>query len=133
MGFYFFAYILHFYKNGGAIMIPIKYDRPNVYTNDLKVTVKTVMVCPDCKDGIAMWRYGYRKRKIRDFQGRSYWIGLQRYHCKTCHKTFIILPSFLIPYKQYDRTTIQNVQNGCTNGCGASYLSIYLWKRLCLS
>ena len=113
-------------------MIPVSIDIP-VYTNGLKICPSHNMTCPDCKDGIAMWRYGYRLRKIRDFQGTVYWIGLQRYHCKNCNKTFVIFPSFLIPYKQYDRMTIQNIQNGFTNGCGASYLSIYLWKKILIA
>lgn len=110
-------------------MIPIKFKQP-IYKNYLKIRPSQIMVCPNCMDGIAMWRYGYRLRKIKDFQGETYWIGLQRYHCKTCHKTFVIFPSFLVPYKQYDRSTIENVQNGLTEGCGASYLSIYLWKKI---
>lgn len=110
-------------------MIQVKCDIP-IYSNDLKIRPEGIMVCPECQDGMAMWRYGYRLRKIRDFQGKIYWIGLQRYHCKKCNKTFVIFPSFLIPYKQYDRKTIQNVQNGFTYGCGASYLSMYLWRKL---
>ena len=113
-------------------MIPITIDI-SVYTDDLKISSDHIMSCPNCKDGMAMWRYGYRLRKIRDFQGKVYWIKLQRYHCKKCHKTFVIFPSFLIPYKQYDRRTIQNVQNGFTHGCGASYLSMYIWKRIVIA
>ena len=113
-------------------MIPIHYDIP-IYTDGLKIRPEGIMVCPECQDGMAMWRYGYRLRKIRDFRGETYWIGLQRYHCKKCNKTFVIFPSFLVPYKQYDRRTIQNVQNGVIHGCGASYLSIYLWKRIAIA
>lgn len=116
----------------GNYMIQVNIDVP-IYTNGLKICPSHIMTCPDCMDGIAMWRYGYRLRKIRDFQGKVYWIGLQRYHCKSCNKTFVIFPSFLIPYKQYDRMTIQNVQNGFTQGCGASYLSIYLWKKILIA
>lgn len=102
------------------------------YKDGYKVRPKQTMVCPNCKDGLAMWRYGFRKRKVRDFRGGSYRIGLQRYRCKNCGKIFVILPSFLIPYKQYDRYTITSIQNGFVSGCGASYLSIYHWKRIVL-
>ena len=100
-----------------------------VYADGYKVSPNSPMFCPECKDGLAMWRYGFRKRKIRDFQGKTYWIGLQRYCCPKCRKIYVVLPNFLVPYKQYDRMTIQSVQNGYIKGCGASYLSIYLWKR----
>lgn len=113
-------------------MILIPYEKP-VYANGLKICPKQIIFCPECQDGIAMWHYGYRLRKVKDFEGNSYWIGLQRYHCKKCNKTFVIFPSFLVPYKQYDRMTILNVQNGLIEGCGASYLSIYLWKKIGIS
>ena len=100
------------------------------YTDGYKVTPSNPVFCPNCKDGLAMWRYGFRHRKVRDFQGRSFRINLQRYYCPNCHRIYVILPSFLIPYKQYDRMTITSVQNGFIHGCGASYLSIYIWRRI---
>ena len=100
-----------------------------VYYDGYKVIPSHPVTCPSCKDGFAMWRYGFRLRKVKDFQGRSYQINLQRYYCPKCKKIFVILPSFLIPYKQYDRETIFKIQNGLTLGCGASYQSIYLWTR----
>ena len=109
-------------------MILIDYDKIE-YSNGYKVSPKYPMVCPNCKDGLAMWRYGFRSRKVRDFQGKIYQINLQRYYCQKCRKIYVVLPSFLIPYKQYDRNTILQIQNGFIQGCGASYLSIYLWKK----
>jgi len=109
-------------------MISIEFQQIT-YTNGYKVRPSHPVECPDCKDGLAMWRYGFRLRKVKDFQGKSYQINLQRYYCPKCRKIFVILPSFLIPFKQYDRETIAKVQNGLIQGCGASYQSIYLWIR----
>ncbi len=76
-----------------------------------------------------MWRYGYRLRKVRDFYGNVFWIEVPKYRCPKCRKVYHTLPSFLIPYKHYDQDTINRIQNGNTDGCGASYLSTYLWSR----
>lgn len=103
---------------------------PIVYSDGVKVRYSKPLFCPVCKTGLAMWRYGYRKRKVRDFQGRIFWVMLPRYRCQKCGKIYLTLPNFLIPYKQYDRDTIRNIQNGIRHGCGASYQSIYLWSRL---
>lgn len=109
-------------------MIPIEV-KAIIYSDGYKVRPSYPISCPNCKTGFAMWRYGFRHRKVRDFQGKPYRINLQRYYCPECHKIFVILPSFLIPFKQYDRETIAKVQNGLIQGCGASYQSIYLWTR----
>lgn len=109
-------------------MIIIEYKQI-IYSNGYKVKPNQPMSCPNCKDGLAMWRYGFRLRKVKDFQGKSYQINLQRYYCPKCRKIFVILPFFLMPFKQYDRETISKVQNGLIQGCGASYQSIYLWKH----
>ena len=111
-------------------MIIIHTEKPTVYKNGLRITTNDIVVCPTCKDGIAMWRWGYRKRRVRDFQAGSYWIYIQNYYCPKCGHVYWILPDFLIPYRQYDRETIIKIQKGCKDGCGASYLSIYLWKRI---
>ena len=100
------------------------------YADGYKITTAKPMFCPNCNSGLAMWKYGFRSRKVKDFQGRSYRINLQRYYCQICHSIFVILPSFLIPYKQYDRMTIASVQNGFIHGCGASYMSVYYWRRI---
>ena len=103
--------------------------QPIEYRDGYKNKYEKPIVCPECESGLAMWKYGYRKRKVRDFQGHTYWINLPRYRCPICGKMFLTLPTFLLPYKQYDKSTIAKVQNGKTAGCGASYLSIYLWTR----
>ena len=99
------------------------------YSNNYKLSYKKIILCPNCTEPIAMWRYGYRSRKVRDFQANTYWIKLQKYRCPKCGKVYLTLPTFLIPYKHYDRSTITRIQNGIRDGCGASYLSIYLWLR----
>ena len=114
-------------------MIPIKTEKPIVYVNNQRISASGAVVCPNCADGFAMWRWGYRKRKVRDFRADSYSIYLQKYYCPRCGHVYWSLPDFLIPYKQYDRETIEKIQNGITNGCGASYLSIYYWNRIMLS
>ena len=102
---------------------------PILYDDTVRIRYDRPLFCPNCKDGLAMWRYGYRKRKVRDFRGTVHWLELPCYRCSECGRMFLTLPSFLIPFKQYDRLTIQKVQNGYSNGCGASYLSMYLWRR----
>ena len=104
-----------------------------VYENGARIYIKKPVPCPNCNIGIGMWRYGYRKRRMRDYVANKYWIFLPRYKCQKCGKIYWTLPDFLLPYKQYDRSTIEKVQNGCWDGCGASYLSIYFWRRLTLS
>ena len=99
------------------------------YKTCQKVYYSQPIPCPSCKDGLGMWRYGYRLRKVKDFYGETYWIKLPKYRCQKCGKIFLTLPSFLIPYKQYDLDTLTRIQNGITDGCGASYLSIYFWSR----
>ena len=102
---------------------------PIVYADGVKVHYNKPLFCPICNTGLAMWKYGYRKRKIRDFQGKIYRINLPRYRCQECGKMYLTLPFFLLPFKQYDKITILNIQNGIKHGCGASYQSIYLWSR----
>ena len=111
-----------------SYMIIIECDVSD-YKNSQAIHYNQIVPCPNCKTGLGMWHYGYRLRKVRDFQGNTYWLKLPKYRCPKCKKVFHTLPSFLLPYKHYDRSTISNVRNGITNGCGASYLSIYLWSR----
>ena len=94
-----------------------------------RINYQKPVECPECKNGLAMWRYGYRKRKVIDFTGKVYQLELPKYRCPKCKKVFHTLPTFLIPYKQYDQDTISKIQNGIRDGCGASYLSIYLWSQ----
>ena len=99
------------------------------YSDHLKLHYQQTILCPNCSEHIAMQKYGYRLRKVKDFQANTYWIELPKYRCPKCRKIYLTLPTFLIPYKHYDRSTIERIQNGIRDGCGASYLTIYLWSR----
>ena len=109
-------------------MIIVNMDQPD-YSDNLKLHYSQTIFCPNCSESIAMWRYGYRLRKVRDFNANTYWVKIPKYRCPKCKKVYHTIPSFLIPYKHYDRSTITKIQNGIYDGCGASYLSIYLWSR----
>ena len=46
-------------------MIPIEV-KAIIYSDGYKVRPSYPISCPNCKTGFAMWRYGFRHRKVRD-------------------------------------------------------------------
>lgn len=56
--------------------------------------------CPYC-EGITYSR-GYINRKTKDFLGHVTWYRIQKRKCEKCGRITVVLPDFLIPYKQYD-------------------------------
>lgn len=74
------------------------------------MTINNISTCPDC--GGIMKYYDKVRRIMRVKGGGKRWINVKRFRCIDCHKLHRILPEFIFPYKQYDRSIIQGVING---------------------
>lgn len=59
------------------------------------------MTCPFC--GYVTMIYDYRKRKTIDYLQQVTWYRVPRIICEGCGHVITILPSFIVPYKQYIR------------------------------
>lgn len=56
--------------------------------------------CEACGYEGKLYRHGYYFRNVITFKN-FYRIPIIRYKCKSCCKTYSLIPSFLIPYRQY--------------------------------
>ncbi len=64
--------------------------------------------CPLCGTPDELIGHGYYQRHPKD-QTQVYHIGIKRWLCKACQHTLACLPSFLVPFRHYLLTVIQQV------------------------
>lgn len=69
--------------------------------------------CPDC-GGSVVYR-DYVRRKVRSMYELNEWIMLPRVKCGGCGKLHRVVPGFLLPYKQYEKSVIEGVRDGELN------------------
>lgn len=60
--------------------------------------------CPNCQKSDFKYYKGYERNVIEN--GKEYRIELKKVKCNHCNKRHVIVPDFLVPYKQYSRKTI---------------------------
>lgn len=75
------------------------------------------VVCPCCKSNDFIYYGSYYRNVVylennRIIEKR---LGIKRVLCKKCHKTHAIIPSFLVPYKQYGMKLILVLINNLEN------------------
>ncbi|WPC44707.1 DUF6431 domain-containing protein [Clostridium sp. JS66] len=56
--------------------------------------------CEACGYEGKLYRHGFYYRNLITFN-KAYRVVIIRYRCKSCHKTYSLIPSFIIPYRQY--------------------------------
>lgn len=83
-----------------------------------------------CSCGAEVLKRGSKGRYIVGNDGTKKRYILKRVYCPACDKLHMIVPDFIEPYKQYEKSAIDGVRNG-TNDCSAADDStIYRWKKL---
>jgi hypothetical protein len=65
-------------------------------------------VCPHCQVADTLIGHGFYARKALD-QTQVYGVWVKRWYCKACRHTFSLLPSFLLRFRHYVLTVIQQV------------------------
>lgn len=65
------------------------------------------MVCKEC--GGTEYYYDTVLRSARTKKGKRYFVKVRRYRCSNCHSIHRVLPSYLLPYKLYEKEIIQGV------------------------
>lgn len=70
------------------------------------------MKCPFCSNETKLIKYGTVRRKVRSSVNLIYWVKLRRYFCCECERVHRSLPSFLLPYKQYEKWIIEGITSG---------------------
>lgn len=64
-------------------------------------------ICPNC--GGDLKYYDSVRRIVRMNKRRIKWIKIRRLRCSTCGCVHRELPSYILPYKQYEAEIIQGV------------------------
>lgn len=88
--------------------------------------------CPRC--GHKAFYYDSVQRKVKTKHHRSYWIDISRHHCLACGHYYRILPSFLVPFKLYEREIIRGFVSGELDNSNLDYNgypdddTIVLWR-----
>lgn len=80
---------------------------------ELLVVADEELRCPDC-GGPVVYR-DYVRRKVRSMYELSECILLPRVKCADCGKLHRVVPGFLLPYKQYEKSVIEGVRDGELN------------------
>lgn len=68
------------------------------------------VVCPNC--GGYLSGYDHVKRIVRSKYGDRKFVNIPRYRCKRCKRLHRAIPSYILPYKQYETDIIQGVIEG---------------------
>lgn len=68
------------------------------------------MVCKNC--GGTECYYDTVLRSAKTKKGHKYFVKVRRYRCSNCHSIHRVLPSYLLPYKLYEKEIIQGVISG---------------------
>ena len=72
---------------------------------------------------------GSRKRKYFNDDSKVLTLVIRRFRCKSCGKVHHELPDLLVPYKRYDRKSIETVlENGSRSAVSADESTICGWK-----
>lgn len=66
--------------------------------------------CPKC--GGKLKHIGSVNRTVKGKFGKKYVVKLRRVLCTRCRMVHRELPSFLLPYKQYEKTIIEGFKKG---------------------
>lgn len=66
--------------------------------------------CPNC--GGHLVGYDHVKRIFRTKYGDRKFVNIPRYRCKRCKRLHRAIPSYILPYKQYETEIIQGVIEG---------------------
>lgn len=77
-----------------------------------------------------MKRRGNKKRTVIHEDGSSQILSLKRYYCEKCNTLHSEIPDIIIPYKQYDRATIEKVRNGDTSFFTGDDITIRRWQKI---
>ena len=72
--------------------------------------------CPLCESDKTLSGYDRVDRKLRMQDGTIQKLRIRRLLCPHCHRTHRELPDRIIPYKRYERESIEEVLNGNPKG-----------------
>lgn len=67
-------------------------------------------ICPDC--GGYLLYYDHVRRIVRAKYGDRKFVNISRYRCKRCKRLHRAIPSYILPYKQYETEIIRGVVAG---------------------
>lgn len=66
--------------------------------------------CPKCNGMLK--KYDRTKRIVRGKEHKTQWIYIQRVKCVKCSRIHRVLPSFIFPYRHYEKELIVGVVEG---------------------
>ena len=85
-------------------------------------------ICPCC--GMKLFVIGSRPRKYLKTTGESVILIIRRLRCTVCRRIHHELPDRLVPYKRYDRASIESVLSLDTPlDVAADESTLYRWHR----
>lgn len=67
-------------------------------------------ICPQCGGCLSV--YDHVLRIIRTKGGDSSFVKICRYRCKYCKRLHRAMPSYILPYKQYETEVVRGVIEG---------------------
>lgn len=90
-------------------------------------------VCRKC--GQAMKYYDTVQRIVRTKNRKTEWVKVKRFRCTVCSELHRNLPTFLLPYKQYETEVIKGVLEGLITSETLGYedypceMTMIRWKK----
>ncbi|MEW6524975.1 MAG: DUF6431 domain-containing protein [Bacillota bacterium] len=87
--------------------------------------------CPCCGERLEV--IGSRSRKYLNSKGEQVELRMRRVRCRACRKIHHELPDFLVPYKRYEATCVENVVSDppVEPLVAADDATLYRWRNWC--
>lgn len=70
-----------------------------------------------------------KRRSVKDNSGRKIPFNLKRYHCAVCNKLHTEIPDIIFPYRQYEKSVIEEVCKGNISTFSGDDSTIRYWKK----